>query len=159
MIIRRALSLFAFLAALVTAVSCARTSAPAGVQDFSLKSIDGQDFTLSQNKGKVTLLVFGFSRCPYCKEEIPVLNQLHDEYRDKPFQVVYVNITESEEQARDLVSAQGIRYLTLVDQKADTARLYGIVGVPANFLISKDQTSIEKVDVYRDIRAKINSLL
>ncbi|MBN1521024.1 MAG: TlpA family protein disulfide reductase [Candidatus Aureabacteria bacterium] len=149
--------IFFFL--LLSLSSCSLAGQPISVKDFTLKSVNGEDVTLSQLKGKVVLLVFGFSRCPFCMQEIPYLNKLHEEYKDKPFQVLYVNITEGENMVKSLVRDKGIMYTTLIDREAKTASSYRIVGVPANFLINKDQTSIERVDVFKDIREKINALL
>ena len=115
--------------------------------------------TFSSLKGQIILLVFGFGNCPFCVKEIPVLNQLHDEYRDKPFKVVYINITEGEAQVKNFVKKRGIKYMTLVDKKGSSANAFGVIGVPANFLIDKDQLKIEEVDVHDNIRDKINQLL
>ena len=66
---------------------------------------------------------------------------------------------ESERHVQEFVEQKGIAYLTLVDQRGDTANTYRVVGVPTNFLINKDQTLIENVDIYQNINDKINQLL
>jgi len=130
------------------------------IQSFTLKSVTGEDVTLSSLKGQVILLVFGFGNCPFCVKEIPVLNKLHEEYKDKPFKVVYINITEGDEQVKNFVKKKGIQYITLIDKKGSSANAYGVIGVPANFLISKDQTQIESIDVFDErLREKINQML
>ena len=152
------LVLLSFVA--VSLFSCTPLGPPQeGVSDFELKSVSGENVSLSSLKGKVILLVFGFSSCPYCIKEIPVLKRLHEEFREKSFQVVYVNITEGENQVKRFVEKKSIPYLTLIDKEAKTAKAYRVVGVPTNFLIDKNQSTIEKVDIYGNITTKINSLL
>src|SRR5688572_27232831 len=48
--------------------------------DFSLTSIDGKQFQLSELKGKVIMLNFWFIACAPCVAEMPLLNQLVEEY-------------------------------------------------------------------------------
>ena len=141
----------------------ASCGAPSGqsseVKDFTLESIDGKKVSLSDFKGKVVLLVFGFSRCPYCVREISTLNKINEEYKGKDFKLVYINLSEGMEYVKDFVKEAGIKYLTLVDVSGKTAMMYGIIGVPANFLINKSQTKIWIVDIYDNIEEKIDALL
>jgi peroxiredoxin len=149
---------FILLAACAVMLSCGRPAGSAGITDFTIKSVDGTDYTLSQNKEKVILLVFGASWCPYCRNEIPELNKLYAAYQGKPFEVVYVNLSENESHVKNFVKEKGIKYLTLVDESGQTARSYGVFGIPANFLIDKSQTTITDTNL-KDIKKKIDELL
>jgi glutathione peroxidase len=55
---------------------------PASVYDFKLKSIDGQDFSLAQYKGKKVLVVNTASKCGYTPQYAE-LQKLADMYKDK----------------------------------------------------------------------------
>ncbi len=55
---------------------------PASVYDFKLKSIDGQDFSLAQYKGKKVLVVNTASKCGYTPQYAE-LQKLADLYKDK----------------------------------------------------------------------------
>ena len=64
--------------------------------DFSLQGTDGKDLTLARFKGKLTLLVFGFTHCPeVCPTTLARLAQARKELgaasADK-VQVVYVTV-------------------------------------------------------------------
>jgi peroxiredoxin len=50
---------------------------------FNLTSIDGKKFELSSLRGKVIVLNFWFTGCAPCVEEMPKLNSLVDEFKDK----------------------------------------------------------------------------
>jgi glutathione peroxidase len=56
--------------------------APSSVYDFKLKNIDGQDFSLSQFKGKKVLIVNTASKCGYTPQYAE-LQKLADQYKDK----------------------------------------------------------------------------
>lgn len=51
---------------------------PRMLTDFTLKSTDGTDFTLSQHKGQTILLYFGYRSCPdFCPTTFAELNQIY----------------------------------------------------------------------------------
>ena len=59
----------------------------AGVHDFTLKDIDGNDVKLSQYKGKVLMIVNTASRCGYTPQ-YEGLQKIYDRYKDKGFIVL-----------------------------------------------------------------------
>jgi len=66
------LALLSFLARSVVAQEVA--------PDFTLTDIDGVEFSLSDYRGKVVLLDFFDTLCSPCREEIPHLKSLHEEF-------------------------------------------------------------------------------
>jgi peroxiredoxin len=63
----------------------------AAAPDFSLPAADGQNYSLSQFKGKVVLLEFLATWCPHCQEDSKIFNQVSDAYKDKNVQFLGVN--------------------------------------------------------------------
>lgn len=63
------------------------TAAP----DFTLPTLAGKKFSLSQLKGKVVVLDFWASWCPDCRRDAPNVVRLYREYKDKG--VVFVGIS------------------------------------------------------------------
>ena len=59
----------------------------AGVHDFTLKDIDGNDVKLSQYKGNVLMIVKTASRCGYTPQ-YEGLQKIYDQYKDKGFVVL-----------------------------------------------------------------------
>src|SRR5689334_25019675 len=62
-----------------------RTKTPTGVKsiyEFTLKTIDGQDLSLSKFKGKKMLIVNVASECGYTPQ-YKGLQELHEKYKDK----------------------------------------------------------------------------
>lgn len=58
--------------------------------NFSLDSVNGTKYSLSQYHGKVVLLEFLAIWCSNCHEEAPIINQLEKEYPSSKFQVLSV---------------------------------------------------------------------
>lgn len=63
--------------------------------EFSLKKADGTEFHLSDQKGKVVLLFFGYTSCPdVCPTTLAEMKQVFDQLGDdsKAVQVVFVSV-------------------------------------------------------------------
>jgi peroxiredoxin len=86
------LSIVVVLAA-VTALNAqtARPDAPA----FNVTSLDGKQFDLASLRGKVVVIDFWFTGCPPCLEELPKLNSLVEEFKNKD--VVFIAPTWDKE--------------------------------------------------------------
>jgi peroxiredoxin len=59
--------------------------------DFNVTSIDGKVFDSKALRGKVVVLNLWFVNCPYCVQEIALLNPIVDKYKDAVFIGMSVN--------------------------------------------------------------------
>jgi peroxiredoxin len=112
--------------------------------------LDGQPFRLSNDQGKVVLLVFWASWNLPGGREADRLAELERTYRDRGFRVVGVNLDALQEgvagadavlpQVRRFVIDHNITWPNLVDGRAGAAyaKAYGVREIPANFLIGRD---------------------
>lgn len=107
-------------------------------QDFTLDSLDKTKVSLSDFKNKsMVLAVFWATWCPFCVEEIPELNKMANEYKEK-VEILGINIKEASKKVSDFSKKKGIKYTILFDTKGETAQKYKVVGIPMNVLIDKD---------------------
>lgn len=60
----------------------------------SLTDVQGLKQNLSQYKGKIIVLNFWATWCPPCREEMPALSQLYQEYQNKNVVVLGIAIDE-----------------------------------------------------------------
>ncbi len=116
-----------------------KTQPPLGLPpDFTLKTFDGQEITLSQLKGKVVLLDFWATWCGPCKESIPHLIQLYKNYRKNGFELVGMNVDRGDaEVVRRYIKSMDIPY-PVVTAPEEVVRSYRVTGIPATFLIDKE---------------------
>lgn len=68
--------------------------------NISLPGADGKNYDLTTMRGQVLVVSFGATWCQPCQEELRVLEELKNEYKDKPVKFFWVSI-EPEEQVSD----------------------------------------------------------
>lgn len=105
--------------------------------DFKLKDISGKEFNLQGLRGKVVLLDFWATWCAPCLVELPHIEKLHREFKDKGLVVLGINAEEGEV-ASAFMKEKGYTFPTLVDTEGTVAELYGVEAIPQVFVIGKD---------------------
>jgi len=118
--------------------------------DFSLADIQGKNYTLSQLKGKVVLLNFFTIWCMPCREEMPDLNAIYNEYQGKGLEILGICLKADPNQLRFFVKQMKLDYPVLngTDQ---VNKDYGeITGVPTTFIINKNGNIIHEIIGARD---------
>ena len=108
--------------------------------DFKLKTLDGKQFSLSEElaRGPVMLAFFKVS-CPVCQYAFPYLERLHKAYRQKGYTLVGVSQNDAKETAT-YNKEFGITFPTLLDDTRTypVSNAYGLTNVPTVFWIASD---------------------
>jgi thiol-disulfide isomerase/thioredoxin len=126
---------------------CAKeTPEPALAPDFTLKTIEGQEITLSGLRGKVVLLDFWATWCGPCKESIPHLIHLYKTYQDKGFELVGMSTDKAAEveAVRRFVNSMDIPYPIIMTPE-EVARNYKATGLPTTVLIDRNGKIRERI--------------
>ena len=116
-----------------TAVAPA-TAAP----DFTLRTMDGQNLRLQEQRGRVVLVNFWATWCGPCRQEMPHLNKLYDKYRASGFVLLGVNVDEDSKAAAGVASKLGVKFPVLYDPNKAVGKLYGLDKMPSTVLIDRD---------------------
>jgi peroxiredoxin len=103
--------------------------------DFSLSTPDGKKISLKDFRGKVVLLNFWASWCVPCREEMPAMEKLYQEYKQKNFVVLAVAVKDRKQDAVDFVKELKLTYPIALDPNAQVGNVYGAWGLPATYLI------------------------
>ena len=106
--------------------------------DFTLKTFDGKQVTLSSLRGKVVLLDFWASWCQPCREELPLLDILNKTYGRENFKVVTVNIDNHPKNAVKFLETYSIKLTPLWDQDKKVVSAYDVQKMPTTILIDKN---------------------
>ncbi len=134
---RRALLLWATLLASSSAAMAGLQPA-ATAPDFTLRSMDGPNMRLAEQRGRVVMVNFWATWCGPCRQEMPHLNKLYDKYRDSGFVLLGVNIDDNASKATDLATKLGLRFPVLLDTDKTVSRLYDMGSMPATVLIDRE---------------------
>jgi peroxiredoxin len=116
--------------------------------DFTLRTVQGNLFNLSDYKGKVVLLNFWGTWCGPCRREIPDFNKLHAKYQKDGLEIVGITITSgSPKNIYNFMKEWDIEYTVLTDiEDSETQRVtayYGraigqpITGLPTTLIIDR----------------------
>jgi thiol-disulfide isomerase/thioredoxin len=76
--------------------------------------------------------------CAPCREELPSLERLRDALRDKPVQVLAVNVNEGESRVRRFLTEVLLHLPVLLDRNGEAQRAWRVRGLPATFLLDQD---------------------
>jgi len=117
--------------------------------DFTLRTVQGELFKLSENRGKVIMLNFWGTWCGPCRREIPDFNKLHAKYQKDGLEIVGVTLTSgSSKNILDFMNDWDMEYTVLTDiDNNETQRvtsIYGraigrpITGIPTTLIIDQE---------------------
>ena len=111
-------------------------SAPAS--DFTLASLKDGNLKLSEQRGEVIMLNFWASWCGPCREEMPLLSDLHARYEPVGFQVWGVNVDANREDAQAMLNKIPVEFPVLFDAESDVSKLFGVEAMPTSVFIDRD---------------------
>jgi peroxiredoxin len=105
--------------------------------DFRLMDLKGREVNLGSLRDRPVLLVFGTTWCPYCKEEIPRIKEIHRQGREKKLEVLNIYINETESKVAEFAARYALPYPVLLDKDGKVAERYLVRGVPTLVLLDR----------------------
>lgn len=107
---------------------------------LDLRGIDGKRYRLSDYQGKVLLVNFWATWCPPCIKEMPTLQQVWEQLGGDDFQVLAVNLGESEETIRrfmDLFEPQ-LQFPILLSDDQSLTEVWRIQALPMSYIVDRE---------------------
>lgn len=119
---------------------------PTKIADFRGQLVEGGISSYQIEKGKATLIVLTASWCPGCRQELPHLKNLDQEFSGKGFKILLISEDDTPQVAARYNKAKGIRWTTF-HWNYEMMNALGNPGViPVSYLVN-EKDSIVKVDV------------
>ncbi len=113
--------------------------------DFSLKDLTGKKVEIKQFKGKTIFLNFWATWCGPCKEEMPGLEVLHKQFKEKNFVLLTISVDyEGTKPVQEFINKHRYTFPVLLDPKCETLDLFEVKGIPTTFLIDKKGKMVGK---------------
>jgi peroxiredoxin len=103
--------------------------------DFVLPDPAGKKLSLKDFRGKLVFLNFWASWCIPCREEMPAMERLYQEFKDRGFVILAVNVKDTRKNALAFIKELKLTYPILLDPDGKVGLLYGAWGIPTTYLI------------------------
>ena len=122
--------------------------------EMVFKSPEGEKIALTSLRGKMVLIDFWASWCSPCRIENPNLVKMYKHFMDKEFEsgsgfTIYgVSLDKSKESWVAAIQKDGLEWESHVSDlkgwQSVPAAMYGVMGIPMNFLIDGDGIIVAK---------------
>jgi peroxiredoxin len=114
----------------------ARKGSPA--PDFVLTDMEGNKHKLSDYRGRGVFLNFWGTWCKPCEREMPYMDKLYKQYKDKGVEILAVNVGESKYSVQNFSDKYKLTFPILIDKGEQVQSAYNVDPLPVTFLIDKD---------------------
>jgi cytochrome c biogenesis protein CcmG, thiol:disulfide interchange protein DsbE len=120
--------------------------------DFSLPDIEGKTVRLSDYRGKVVFVNFWATWCKPCKEEMPSMEILWDNFKSEDFVMLAISMDRvtTKKDIPPFIESMKLTFPILTDSWGQTDKRYKLMGVPETYIIDQNGVLREKVIGPRD---------
>lgn len=106
--------------------------------DFTLKTLAGENLRLEEYRGQVVLINFWASWCGPCRQEMPILDRIHNRYDDTGFAVLGVNVEGKSGPAQKIVDKTKVTFPVLIDAAQGVSETYDLQAMPTTVVVDRN---------------------
>ena len=120
----------------VVAASDAQPAVGRPAPDFTLPTIDGGEFRLSDQRGKPVVLNFWATWCGPCQRELPAIERAAEHYKDV---VVFAAVDQAEtiQTVQRFAEEMGLTITVPLDGEQIVGERYAVMGLPTTYFIDE----------------------
>jgi peroxiredoxin len=105
--------------------------------DVTLTALDGSKVRLQELRGKVVLLNFWATWCPPCRREMPALDELYRQSKDRG--LVVLAVTDDDVAAvREYAQVNSYSFPIVLDPERRSFEKYRVAGYPSSIVIDRE---------------------
>jgi thiol-disulfide isomerase/thioredoxin len=112
----------------------------ATMPEYTAMGLDGSKFDLAAKRDKVVLLNVWATWCGPCRYEIPELQNLHEEYGPRGFEVIGVSVDESgvDSVKQFMAEQKKMTYPVILDAEGKIANILQTSVLPTSILVDRN---------------------
>jgi thiol-disulfide isomerase/thioredoxin len=127
---------FLAFAALLLAISSSGLAELA--PHFTVRTMDGTNLDSDSLRGKVVLVQFWTTWCPYCQREQPIVDMLSQEYASQGLVVLAVNVKESKEEVLEYLQEKPRLCPVVLTEDTNLVARFRPTSFPRYIVINRD---------------------
>ncbi|MEO0574585.1 MAG: TlpA disulfide reductase family protein [Pseudomonadota bacterium] len=130
----------ALIATLMMAAAAIASTGLSGkvAPNFSLKNSAGEDVSLTDLRGDVVMINFWATWCGPCREEMPLLDEMHSRYNRVGFSLLGVNIDDDPRRAEEMIESLGVTFPVVFDNTKKVSQQYDVNAMPVTILLDRE---------------------
>jgi len=118
---------------------------PAGISEenrpaspWAVTLPNGQALSSDSLKGKVVLVNFWATWCPYCRKEKPAIDAFWQDYRGKGFEVISISVDDAPEKIAAWMRDKDYAFMAAPTNASVVAAFGNVTSVPTSFIVDAD---------------------
>jgi thiol-disulfide isomerase/thioredoxin len=126
-----------------------------------LQTIDGRAITAADLKGKVVIIEYWASWCPFCQKQLPYFEKLYRAKAGDGLVIIGLNIEKDEAKARGFVDTRKLSFPVVMTTPAIDQALRRPKGLPVTYVIGRDGLlkRIETGEMFEEDVAELGDLV
>jgi peroxiredoxin len=105
--------------------------------EFQAITFDGGLIRMAQLRGRVVLVNFWASWCPYCRHEMQAMQEFFDDNKSRGFTILALSMDDSEAAAVDYLKENRFTFPAAMSQPPLASAFGGVSRLPTSFVIDK----------------------
>jgi thiol-disulfide isomerase/thioredoxin len=130
--------LLACLALVASGIAAAAAVPGSPAPALVLPARDGGQVDLASLKGEVVMINFWATWCGPCRQEMPLLAQLHTKYEPLGFTLLGVNVEPDSAAAVSWLKGVPVGFPILFDRDSAVAGRFGVEGMPSTVFVDRN---------------------
>lgn len=105
--------------------------------DFTLKSTQGKNLNLAEQRGQIIVINFWASWCGPCRKEMPVLQTFHNKYKNLGVYVWGINVEQENKAGQDFLADLNLSFPIFFDSSNTVSANYQVEAMPTTVIVDR----------------------